>query len=221
MQFHFRSIEILLDGICNFHCPEHPWDSACLAIAAAAGKRSIFSSQDDGEDCNWDRDAGEDDEELDHGDSGGDDDGDEISSADIGVENTDILPQPSISTCQRRCDRGGCSACGGKSACCSQTARSEVGKDQEVISQLPRPRPWRRPVGTEYLTPKTAKCTMWDKAMGEVTFYTARYYLTITSGIFLQAFNPRSRGEEKYSGAAWDIRPWQSFGLCRVDRRGN
>ena len=95
VQFHFRSIETWLDGICKSHCPEHPWDSASLAIAAAAGKRSIFSAQDDDEDCNADRDAGEDDEEFDHSDGGGDgDDGDEVSSADIGVENTNILPQP-------------------------------------------------------------------------------------------------------------------------------
>ena len=43
----------------------------------------------------------------------------------------------------------------------------------------------------------------------------------ISLGIFLQAINPRSRGEEKYSVDAWDIRPGQSCGLCRVDRRGN
>lgn len=55
VQYHFRSIDTWLDGVCRSHCPEHPWDSASLAIAAAAGKRSIFSDQlADQEDCDAD-----------------------------------------------------------------------------------------------------------------------------------------------------------------------
>eukprot|EP01035_Chromulina_nebulosa_P023750 gene23750-30802_t len=99
VQFHFRSIETWLDGICKSHCPEHPWDSASLAIAAAAGKRSIFSAQEDDDDCNADRGV-EEEEESDHGAGGGDgDDGDGdggLSGADLGVggEGSNILPQP-------------------------------------------------------------------------------------------------------------------------------
>lgn len=55
VQYHFRSIDTWLEGVCRSHCPDHPWDSASLAIAAAAGRRSIFSDQvNDEEDCNAD-----------------------------------------------------------------------------------------------------------------------------------------------------------------------
>ena len=99
VQFHFRSIDTWLDGMCKSHCPEHPWDSASLAIAAAAGKRSIFSAQEDDDDCNADRGVEEEeDKEEDHGDGGGDGDdgdGDALAGADIiGGESSNILPQP-------------------------------------------------------------------------------------------------------------------------------
>lgn len=44
---HFRSIDTWLDGICKSFCVEHAWYSDALAIAAAAGKRSIFAEDDD------------------------------------------------------------------------------------------------------------------------------------------------------------------------------
>lgn len=49
VKFHYRSIDTWLDGICISHCPEHPWDSQALSLAAAAGKKSIFACESDDE----------------------------------------------------------------------------------------------------------------------------------------------------------------------------
>jgi hypothetical protein len=47
---HFRSLDTWLHGICESHCPEHPWilDTG-LMLDAAAGKRSIFNNDSDDE----------------------------------------------------------------------------------------------------------------------------------------------------------------------------
>lgn len=56
VKYHFRSLDTWLEGICISHCPEHPWNAESLALAAAAGKRSIFcdghnEEQDVGAEC--------------------------------------------------------------------------------------------------------------------------------------------------------------------------
>ena len=47
VQYHFRSLDPWLEGSCRSCCSEHPWLSDTLAIAAAAGKRSIFNDISD------------------------------------------------------------------------------------------------------------------------------------------------------------------------------
>jgi hypothetical protein len=47
VRYHFRSLDTWLEGECRSHCPEHPWQSDLLGLAAAAGKRSIFNSDSD------------------------------------------------------------------------------------------------------------------------------------------------------------------------------
>jgi hypothetical protein len=46
---HFRSIDTWLNGICKSCCPEHLWQSDSLAYLEAAGKRSIFCYEVEGE----------------------------------------------------------------------------------------------------------------------------------------------------------------------------
>lgn len=43
VNFHFRSLDTWLDGVCKSCCPDHPWQSDSLNYLEAAGKRSIFS----------------------------------------------------------------------------------------------------------------------------------------------------------------------------------
>lgn len=54
--YHFRSIDTWLDGKCLSCCPEHPWASESLALAAAAGKKSIFYVDSDDENAGGDYD---------------------------------------------------------------------------------------------------------------------------------------------------------------------
>lgn len=57
VQYHFRSIDTWLDGVCKSHCDEHPWNNDALSYVEAAGKRSIFcddvaaESDDEDDDC--------------------------------------------------------------------------------------------------------------------------------------------------------------------------
>ncbi|CAN0339753.1 unnamed protein product, partial [Ectocarpus fasciculatus] len=71
IRHHFRSIDTWLDGQCVSHCTEHPWISESGSLYAAAGRRSIFNDQEDGEEAAGDYD---DDPEPEPGDSGGDSD---------------------------------------------------------------------------------------------------------------------------------------------------
>lgn len=60
VNYHFRSIDTWLDGICKSCCPEHPWQSDALSYVEAAGKRSIFCEDCTAEDVSA---GGEEDEE--------------------------------------------------------------------------------------------------------------------------------------------------------------
>lgn len=71
IRHHFRSIDTWLDGQCVSHCTEHPWISESGSLYAAAGRRSIFNDQEDGEEAAGDYDDDED-PEPEPGDSGGD-----------------------------------------------------------------------------------------------------------------------------------------------------
>jgi hypothetical protein len=64
VQYHFRSIDTWLDGVCKSCCPEHKWESDLLAIEAAAGKRSIFADNDDEDDVNADSGPADDDIQI-------------------------------------------------------------------------------------------------------------------------------------------------------------
>ena len=44
MQYHFKSIDTWLEGICKSHCKEHAWSSTNLQWAP--GKNSIFKMED-------------------------------------------------------------------------------------------------------------------------------------------------------------------------------
>ena len=44
MQYHFKSINTWLEGICKSHCKEHAWSSTNLQWAP--GKNSIFKMED-------------------------------------------------------------------------------------------------------------------------------------------------------------------------------
>ena len=50
---HFRSLDPWLEGKCESCCPDHKWHCDALAIAAAAGKKSIFNdvAAEDEDDC--------------------------------------------------------------------------------------------------------------------------------------------------------------------------
>ncbi len=43
VQYHFRSLDTWLDGVCKSCCPDHSWQSDALSHVEAAGRRSIFS----------------------------------------------------------------------------------------------------------------------------------------------------------------------------------
>lgn len=43
VNYHFRSLDTWLDGICKSCCSEHDWQSDAMNYVEAAGKRSIFS----------------------------------------------------------------------------------------------------------------------------------------------------------------------------------
>eukprot|EP01034_Spumella_vulgaris_P026150 gene26149-32685_t len=65
VQFHFRSLDTWLDGLCRSCCEEHLWQSDSLNYVEAAGRRSIFSEEQD-------QSAGGEDEDevVEEGDSG-------------------------------------------------------------------------------------------------------------------------------------------------------
>jgi hypothetical protein len=63
VQYHFRSLDTWLNGECRSHCSEHPWHSDLLGIEAAAGKRSIFSTDTDDESAGGNE---EEDDEIDN-----------------------------------------------------------------------------------------------------------------------------------------------------------
>lgn len=48
VNYHFRSLDSWLSGVCVSCCPHHPWLSDALSYVEAAGKRSIFA--DEGQD---------------------------------------------------------------------------------------------------------------------------------------------------------------------------
>lgn len=52
IQFHYRSIETWLDGICRSHCDQHKWSSANLQWAP--GKNSIFSLDEGYDEADFD-----------------------------------------------------------------------------------------------------------------------------------------------------------------------
>lgn len=93
---HFRSLDPWLEGTCKSCCPDHPWLSDTLAIAAAAGRRSIFNDMSD------DEGAGGLDEEDEEGGGG---DGDEVVGGDaaasaepavVPLPATEPLPEPGV-----------------------------------------------------------------------------------------------------------------------------
>jgi hypothetical protein len=49
VQYHFRSLDTWLDGVCKSHCDEHPWNNDALSYVEAAGKRSIFCDAESNE----------------------------------------------------------------------------------------------------------------------------------------------------------------------------
>ncbi len=51
MNYHFRSLDTWLDGVCKSCCEEHPWHSDVLNYLETAGKRSIFCQETQGDDC--------------------------------------------------------------------------------------------------------------------------------------------------------------------------
>lgn len=94
VQVHFRSLETWLEGQCVSHCLDHPWNTESLAIAAAAGKRSIFC-----EDCSQDVNAEEDYlEEANNEEGGGDNNNDDNNNDDTNVlknnDNIELPPSP-------------------------------------------------------------------------------------------------------------------------------
>jgi hypothetical protein len=91
VQYHFRSLDTWLNGECRSHCPEHPWQSDLLGLAAAAGKRSIFNSDSEGEsaggsDCDDCDDCDDHNAAPEDGDDD-DDDTDEIGGGGSGGES--------------------------------------------------------------------------------------------------------------------------------------
>jgi hypothetical protein len=90
VQYHFRSLDTWLNGECRSHCIEHPWHSDMLGIEAAAGKRSIFSTDTDDESAG----GNEEDDEIDNED---DNVVSCVSSTDTNAEmNEEKLPLKSI-----------------------------------------------------------------------------------------------------------------------------
>eukprot|EP00598_Pedospumella_elongata_P000985 CAMPEP_0184975758 /NCGR_PEP_ID=MMETSP1098-20130426/6898_1 /TAXON_ID=89044 /ORGANISM="Spumella elongata, Strain CCAP 955/1" /LENGTH=912 /DNA_ID=CAMNT_0027498531 /DNA_START=40 /DNA_END=2778 /DNA_ORIENTATION=- len=51
VNYHFRSLDTWLDGVCKSCCEEHPWHSDVLNYLETAGKRSIFCQETQGDDC--------------------------------------------------------------------------------------------------------------------------------------------------------------------------
>ena len=45
IEFHFKSLDTYLEGICRSHCAQHNWSSANMQWAP--GKKSIFSIDDE------------------------------------------------------------------------------------------------------------------------------------------------------------------------------
>jgi len=66
VRYHFKSLDPWLEGKHESCCPDHNWHSEALALAAAAGKRSIFNDcQDENESAGgMDEDEDEDDIEI-------------------------------------------------------------------------------------------------------------------------------------------------------------
>ena len=75
IRHHFRSIDTWLDGQCVSHCTEHPWISESGSLYAAAGRRSIFNDEEDGEEAAGDYDDDDDGSLPDPGDSAGSESG--------------------------------------------------------------------------------------------------------------------------------------------------
>eukprot|EP01038_Epipyxis_sp_PR26KG_P012981 gene12981-17406_t len=65
VQYHFRSIDTWLDGICRSFCSEHPWSMDSVLMSAAVGKKSIFNPESDDESAG-DFDEAFDSNDLDH-----------------------------------------------------------------------------------------------------------------------------------------------------------
>jgi hypothetical protein len=76
VQYHFRSLDTWLDGVCKSCCPEHAWQSDALSHVDVAGKRSIFSD----ESCADDIAAGGDESSEEDFEEGGGDCDNELNS---------------------------------------------------------------------------------------------------------------------------------------------
>lgn len=72
---HFRSLDTWLDGLCVSHCHEHPWISESGSLYAAAGRKSIFNDEEQGDEA-----AGEY-SDCDEGSEAGGGDGDSVDAA--------------------------------------------------------------------------------------------------------------------------------------------
>lgn len=77
MQYHFKSIDTWLMGICQSHCPEHSWKRSKYQ----PGKKSIFS-EDQPNGVTQDQDAEQEDEEID------DDDDEKKLKCDLSVDSS-------------------------------------------------------------------------------------------------------------------------------------
>jgi hypothetical protein len=63
VNYHFRSLDTWLDGVCKSFCGEHDWQSDAMNYVEAAGKRSIFSDNSAEDDVEAGGDEIEDDTE--------------------------------------------------------------------------------------------------------------------------------------------------------------
>lgn len=109
VQYHFRSIDAWLDGRCISHCIEHPWISESGSLYAAAGRKSIFNDDEEGDEgagddffdqespraecheCRDPLDTAEVDEECPPGEG---DSGDELGGGDAEFDSAEEIPRP-------------------------------------------------------------------------------------------------------------------------------
>lgn len=86
VNYHFRSLDTWLDGVCKSYCNEHDWQSDAMSYVEAAGKRSIFS------DVNVEDDV----------EAGGDEDAEEITDeivpplSEVAADGGDVSHQETV-----------------------------------------------------------------------------------------------------------------------------